>query len=118
MYTISVIPFLFPDGSYNNILTINNYPEGPLRAFVRRINVPRLSNRYLTRDYPTCVLGIVKPLCLGQELMIANDFPYLFEFLSNNGYNIDTQLTKMINKGPVQLTNAKILCFITYLSGK
>ena len=35
--------------------------------------------------------------------MGADDIPYLFGYLAENGYTIQTDLTKMMNKSPVQI---------------
>jgi hypothetical protein len=48
------------------------------------------------------------------ELMCISDLPNLFTFLSNNGYVVDTSMTKMMNESKVQMDNS-LLCFISYL---
>lgn len=118
MYTLSIIPYLESCGNYTNIVTINSLPNGPLRPFVRRIQLPRLSpfqtNSRGGYDRLNCALGLVIPFTLENRLVTANDIPYLFEFLTNNGYIINTKITNMMNNSSIRLTNETILCFITY----
>ena len=88
--------------NYKNIIIINDIPEGPLRYFVRRIQLPRLSpfqyensSRYL----PKCGLALTTFRnryidCANNRLvdrnndcfMTPNEIPDLFLFLSENGY--------------------------------
>ena len=121
MNTLSTIPFLFPDGNYDNIISINNLPQGPLRKFVRRVPYPRLSNLYTQRDRPSCILAIVSPFIgpyrnVGryERYLVANDYPYLFEYLTSHGYIINSAVTEMMNRSPVRLSNETMLCFIQY----
>jgi hypothetical protein len=44
-----------------------------------------------------------------------DEIPDLFAFLLSNGYTIDTNLTNMMNAGPVKLSQKKIIGFVTYL---
>jgi hypothetical protein len=109
---------------------INDVPEGPLRYFVRRIQIPRLSpfqydnsSRYL----PKCglVLTTLQNISLDNVMninntncnnafMTPNEIPDLFLFLSENGYIIDTNITNMMNFSEVKLTNRNIICFFKY----
>ena len=124
MYTLSIIPYLEKCGNYTNIVVINSIPEGPLRMFVRRIQLPRLSpfhtNQNYNRSYDsrtkTCALAIVLPLTLENRLVNVNDIPYLFQFLTANGYKIDSNITNMMNRSDVRLSNETILCFIQFIS--
>ena len=115
MNTLSTIPYLKPCGNYTNIITINSIPRGPLKKFVRRLPYPKLSpfqtnNLHASR----CILGLVLPFSGENRIVEANDIPYLFEYLSNNGYIIDTRITDMMNLSSVRLTGETILCFIRF----
>ena len=45
--------------------------------------------------------------------MCVEELPMLFQFLMNNGYIIDTSITKMMNESSVKLNNPMI-CYISY----
>ena len=52
-------------------------------------------------------------------LMTPNDIPDLYSFLTANGYQIDTQLTNMMNQSQVKMTPGKqIVCLATYFGDK
>jgi hypothetical protein len=50
----------------------------------------------------------------GCDLMTPDEIPELISFLQNNGYQIETQITQMLNQSPVRLSNQQILFTITY----
>ena len=49
--------------------------------------------------------------------MTPNEMPDLISFLLGNGYQIETQLTNMLNQSDVKLTNQKIALMVTYYGG-
>ena len=109
------------DSYYNNIVTINVIPNGPLRRFVRKTKFPPLSefkyNEYgVDNRNNLCGLALLS-LRNNGRLMLVNEIPDLFSFLLANGYKIDTSLTKMMNNSDVrfQTNNAnKVICFVTF----
>lgn len=108
---------------YQNILMLNVEPEGPLRSFVRRLRLPRLTPFQTDRSEEKC--GLVLTNFLNNQnqnknwLMTPNDIPDLYSFLTANGYQIDTQLTNMMNQSQVKLTPGKqIVCLATYFGDK
>ena len=124
MYTLSIIPYLEKCGNYTNIVVINSIPEGPLRMFVRRIQLPRLSpfqNNHINNNQSygsrtkKCTLAIVLPSASENRLVNVNDIPDLFQFLTSNGYKIDSKITNMMNRSDVRLSNETILCFIKFI---
>ncbi len=126
-FTITTQPYLDNNNQnnnqcYKNILMINVVPDGPLNAFVRRLQLPRLSP-FQTRDdcnqLKNCGLVLINPFqnvsCKkGCNYMTPNEIPDLYSFLTSNGYQIDTQLTNMMNNSDVKLTNSRIVCSATY----
>lgn len=115
-YSLTVRPYLDQHNRcYKKIITINAMPSGALGQYVRRINAPKLSP---FKDASPCCpsSGCLYALAgLGgcrTELMCVDDVPDLFGFLSTNGYTIDSDLTKMMQKSAVRLDN-DLLCFIT-----
>ena len=114
---------------YQNILMVNVVPEGPLHAFIRKIQLPRLyregSNYNGVNRVNGCGLVITNHFLNGSfsynnnkcknGLMTPNEIPDLYSFLTSNGYQIDTQLTNMMNQSAVKLTPGKqIVCSATY----
>ena len=104
---------------------LNIEPEGPLRSFVRRLQLPRLTPFQTEKSEETC--GLVLTNFLNNQnqnrnrngLMTPNDIPDLYSFLTANGYQIDTQLTNMMNQSQVKLTPGKqIVCLATYFGDK
>jgi len=123
MYTLTTRVYLDPYcQQYRNIIMINQIPEGPLRAFVRRIRLPPLMVK--TMDSPFfedsrggCGLALLSFLP-GHHYgpwMSPNEIPDLFSFLYSNGYHIDTSVTKMMNTSSIRLDNRNILCFFSYM---
>jgi hypothetical protein len=116
---------------YQNILMLNIEPEGPLRRFVRRLQLPRLTSFQSDGLEEKCGLVLTNFLNNNQNyynnnqnnnkngLMTPNDIPNLYSFLTANGYQIDTQLTNMMNQSQVKLTPGKqIVCLATYFGNK
>ena len=121
VYTLTTQPFLENCSQcYTNIITINLIPEGPLKYFVRRVKFQPLSpfqeRGPCTRQHQ-CGLALVS-LVNNNRYMSPNEIPDLFAFLTENGYSIDTSVTKMMNTGDVKLTNRNLLCFFRYLSNQ
>lgn len=117
MYTLTIQPYY--DNylqQYTNIIRINMIPEGPLRLLVKNITLPSLSSfDYYNRNYVNNKCAFVITSLCGNRYMSPNDIPDLFSFLSNNGYKIDTSITKMINTGEVRIDNQNILCFFSFI---
>ena len=118
---------------YQNILLVNVVPEGPLGAFIRRLQLPRLYKE--GRNYnglEGCGLAIVNLFPsysfsngnsnsnkLKNGLLTPNEIPDLYSFLTSNGYQIETQLTNMMNQSAVKITPGRqIVCSATYFGDK
>jgi hypothetical protein len=125
-FTITSQPFYDQYSQcYKNILTVNAEPNGPIRDLVRRIKMPRLSpfqGEGSCYSLPQCGLAIrsleLQNCCYkansGCNLMSPNEIPDLITFLLGNGYQIETQITNMLNQSSVKLTNKKIALTVTY----
>jgi len=110
---------------YMNILMVNIVPDGPLGAFIRKIQLPRLyreGSNYNGTDGRGLVITNPFPNSnsfsnskLKNGLLTPNEIPDLYSFLTANGYQIETQLTNMMNQSQVKLTPGKqIVCSATY----
>ena len=103
---------------YKNIIMLNVEPQGPLRRLVRRIKLPKLS--------PFQVEGPCNPIqkcglalqglnySCNNNLMTPNEIPDLISFLLSNGYQIETQLTNMLNQSEIKLTDKRLAFTVTY----
>jgi hypothetical protein len=124
-FTITSIPYYNScNQCYYNILSINFEPQGPLRNFVRKINFPRLSAYNYDFPYnPIKKCGLVltnfgynryntnNNCC---EYLKPDNIPELINFLLTNGYQIETQLTNMLQNSPVKINNDKLVLTATY----
>jgi hypothetical protein len=98
---------------------VNIEPEGPLRRLVRRIQLPRLSP--FQKEGPCysvqkCGLAIHSLLELtnGCNLMTPDEIPGLISFLQSNGYQIETQITNMLNQSEVKINNKRLVFTVSY----
>jgi len=136
-FTITSQPFYDQfNQCYKNIMMVNVLPRGPLRYLVRRTRLPRLSpfqRAGACNPIPLCGLAIQslqgleiglgidrlisKGCCtenLACNLMTPDEIPDLITFLIGNGYQIETQITNMLNQSEIKLSNRKIAFTVTY----
>lgn len=104
---------------YKNILTISYIPYGPLNKFVRKIKFPKLSPFQVEgpcTPIPKCGLALINRNMnnCGCGLMTPDDIPDLIAFLFENGYQIETQITNMLNQSELKLNNKKMAFTVTY----
>jgi len=117
-YTLSVQPYLDQyNKCYRKIITINMKPNGPLLQYVKQLSPPKLSpfkERSVCCPANSCIYAITDIGCAGcsGNLMCIDDIPNLFSFLSSNGYTIDSNLTKLMQKSDIRFNN-DLLCFIS-----
>ena len=121
IYSLTTRPYLDNcNQCYTNIITINLIPEGPLKFFVRKVNFLPLSPFQqpgpCTR-YDQCGLALMSFINCNRY-MSPNEIPDLFAFLTENGYAIDTSVTKMMNTSDIRLTNRNLLCFFKYIENE
>jgi hypothetical protein len=104
---------------YKNIIMVNLEPRGPIRRIVRRITLPKLSpfqqdNQY----YQKCGLALqsLRGINYGRvcNLMTPDEIPDLITFLTGHNYQIETQITNMLNQSEIKLSNQKIGFIVTY----
>ena len=102
--------------TYQNIITLSNMPAGPLRQMVARISTPKLSPfqelsplsdnvygcRYALMRYPTSNGFSIKSR---DSFMVDIDVPALLDYLNSNGYHIDTQVTRILQKSNLATIN-------------
>ena len=134
-FTITSVPFYDQyNQCYKNIITVNMDPQGPLRRLVRKTQLPAVSP--FQREGPCnpiqrCCLSI-QSLCgteygfysagynrccknnSGCNLMTPDEIPDLIYFLQSNGYQIETQITNMLNQSEMKLSNKRLAFSATY----
>lgn len=105
---------------YKNIMMVNVQPQGPLQKFVRRIQLPKLSPFQVEtpcNPIEKCGLALynLEPNNYNNcNLMTPNQIPYLISFLQGNGYQIETQITNMLNQSSIKFTNKQLAFLVTY----
>lgn len=115
---------------YKKIIRINKMPTGNLTHIVKRIRSPRLSHfdtyggsggnggngdccgSGLNGFNPPCIFAIFNPNHKN-KLLTVDELPDLMTFLVNNGYTIDTSITKMLMKSNVKPSN-DLICYVSY----
>jgi len=123
MYSIVGAPFYDERNQcYKKIIRINKMPNGNLTQIVKRIRSPRLSHfdtyggngggDCCGSDYTPCIFAIFNPNHKNQLLTI-DELPDLMTFLVDNGYTIDTSITKMLMKSNVKPSN-DLICYVSY----
>ncbi len=100
---------------YQNVITLNCDPSGPLSKMVTQINYPKLSP--FQQASPTfsgcpCVFTLLRyPVSkigsgngafkYNNAFMTADDIPSVFSYLNTHDYVIDTSTTTMLQNGRV-----------------
>lgn len=136
-FTLTYQPFFDTyNKCYKNIVTTNIMPQGPLRKLVRQIKMKPLSPFQIPgpcNPIQQCTLAIVSlginnnyystssgcgKYGSGCGLMTPDELPDLMSFLLENGYQIETQLTNMINQSGTKISNKNIIGMVTYYGSK
>lgn len=100
---------------YQNIITLNCVPAGPISNMVSHINLPKLSPfQQATPNYDgsNCVFVLlrhpVSKIGSGNSafkwngaFMGSDDIPSVFSYLQTHGYHVDTTTTTMLQTGPI-----------------
>ena len=121
MYSLVGAPFYDERNQcYKKIIRINKFPQGsgPLQKIVKRVRSPRLSrfdvfpdNCGINAFNPPCIFVICNPSA-PHEFLTVDELPELMSFLIDNGYKIDTSITKMLMKSNVKPSN-DLICYIS-----
>jgi len=128
MYSLVGAPFYDEQNQcYKKIIRINKMPTGNLTRIVKRIRSPRLSYFDTYDGYgrngdccgsgfnsfnPPCIFALFHPNHKN-KLLTVDDLPELMTFLVDNGYTIDTSITKMLMKSNVKPSN-DLICYVRY----
>ena len=121
-FTITCVPYYDKyNKCYKNILTTNGNPAGPLAPFVRQIQYPKLSPFQQSgpcHNLDKCVYAISSSIfgCKNScgDLMTSDDIYNLTSYLMSHGYQIETQITNMLNNSNIKMPKKTILYTVTY----
>jgi hypothetical protein len=113
-YILSVEPYLNQyQKQYQNILAINNMPSGPLAERIVHINPPKLSpfTDFNTHRCNQCIYAIRHDCpSAHNEYATLEDVPDTLNYLVSNGYKIDHDTTRLLQKTPMA---KRIICVFT-----
>jgi len=131
-FTIYCIPYFDQyNKMYQSILSIDEMPEGPLSHLVHRIQYPKLSP---FQQYNNCnnlhnkckyaikkISNVCEYNCNYKNkyasscgLMTNENINHLTSFLLSNGYQIETQITNMMNNSDIRIPRNKMVYTVTY----
>lgn len=107
--TVSSEPYLDRiNKEYVRILTVDGIPEGAIKPFIKPINQQPLSpfyNRSVYDDPFQCTYALVKsiePTKHHMPFFLERDVPSLIAYLKQNGYSIDMETLKIVNKAGIK----------------
>lgn len=102
--------------TYQNVITLNVMPTGPLQNMVSTISTAKLSPfqqpSVLAGPYHNCKYVLLRypknggghsALKSAANFMGSDDIPSVISYLQNNGYTIDTNITNMLNKSRITI---------------
>jgi hypothetical protein len=124
-YTLQIQNYLpRRDDMYEKVITISDNPNGPLKDFVKQVRRNDLSiwdreTMSNTSNNQYCMnscMYVIKSFSNHNYNMCINEFPQLLTFLSQNGYKIDSSLSKLFMKNKNINNKDELLCYITYES--
>lgn len=117
LYKFSVIVYYDSRNQcYKNVIAIDKMPDGPLKQYVRREKLEKLSPFNVCspcNPQQQCRYLIFKDSNCSCDILLAEEADWLFDFLLSNGYNINTSITNMVNKSSFRF-NEQLLCFANY----
>jgi len=124
--------------TYQNVITLDRMPDGPLADMVNVVDLPKLSPFQEAGVFSSPNFGrggsCVHVLLRYRKssglfswknsdiFMGADDIPSVLGYLKANGYTIDTDLTKMMFKSRVEVGGVsdkrfsgdrKVICFVS-----
>jgi hypothetical protein len=117
-FAISCIPYYDRfNQCYKSILAVNHIPNGPLAKLVRRIEYNKLSP--FQQDGPCYKYDKCKYVILSNNqsccnFMTSDEIYNLTDFLLSNGYQIENQLTNILNNSQIKIPRDKPLYMVTY----
>ena len=111
LYTLSS-KIYYDNDEYKKIIILDRKPKttGMLQYIVKYIRPSNLSSS-INVDNNKCIYAILNPNNLN-ELLKIEELSILFTWLFNNGYNVNTNFTEIIQRSNLQIKN-NMICFIS-----
>ena len=131
--------------TYQNVITFNHIPSGPIREMVTTISPPQLSTFQsfspfygngggglencvpILMRYPIGTNGVASGYSAFiknmDAVMGSDDIPSVLSYLLENGYSVDTKMTRMLQSSEINIGGPamnrpsgkrKMICFFTY----
>ena len=92
LISLNLEPILI-NNEYLDVLTLNRMPDGPIATMVKQIRTQNLSIFEQGLNKNPCKYALFDPST--NEYNTKDDIPLIFSYLVDNGYTIDTQMTKL-----------------------
>lgn len=111
--------------TYLQVITLSSMPSGPLASMVKMIHLPKVSPFFINQEqvqHNNCSHILSRyPIfsCKNtSNYMFSDDIPAVFSYLTNNGYIIDKDISKIINSSHISTgssrPNRRFICFVSY----
>lgn len=120
-YTLQTQNYLSrKDEMYLKVITVDRKPEGPLVDYVSQLkNIPLSKwdrdNRENQHQYcQNQCIWVLKSISNKSEFMCIQEIPTLLTFLHQNGYTIDTSISKLFMKNKDFNQGDEFICFVKY----
>lgn len=92
LVSLTLEPIL-TNNEYHDVLTIDHVPSGPIIDMVRQLRTQDLSIFEQGTKRPPCKYVLIHPT--DNQYLTKEDIPFIFSYLLENGYTVDTQMTKL-----------------------
>ena len=116
MYALTTRVYLEPiTKEYIEVFQVEPKPKGKLLSILKQVAPLKLSPYKGFQSCEGCIF-LVKNINPNRrcstEFLAVDDLPLLFCFLTENGYDIDTKLTKLLVQGKSAATKRNLVCYI------
>ena len=111
MYQIKTTPYLNNNNEYINIVVISPPPVGKLKEITKQIRQPIVSPFQTPNACSNLCINVILNPNNKNKLLCLNEIEYFYEFLYNNGYNINYKFTKTIRDSKL-FSQSEILFYI------
>lgn len=115
MYALSTRVYLEPiTKEYIEVFQVEPKPKGKLLSILKQVAPLKLSPYKGFQSCEGCIF-LVKNINPNRrcstDFLAVDDLPLLFCFLTENGYDIDTKLTKLLVQGKSAATKRNLVCY-------
>ena len=116
MYALTTRVYLEPiTKEYIEVFQVEPKPKGVLLSILKQVAPLNLSPYKGFQSCEGCIF-LVKNINPNRrcstDFLAVDDLPLLFCFLTENGYDIDTKLTKLLVQGKSAATKRNLVCYI------